>query len=151
MNRFGRKKTMVILLTAIIISGFANRFAPNYPAFLIGLKKHEYGHITLKNLKTLMQTIISRSFSLCVHVPCLRDCHVCLDDGTLWRWVSSSFVLPSLWILNVFLLQVKSRLCLEPALITILGFGGWWPPWLPTSSLTGETCRLPQNRQLWNL
>ena len=48
MNRFGRKKTMVILLTAIIISGFANRFAPNYPAFLVGLKKHEYGHITLK-------------------------------------------------------------------------------------------------------
>ena len=40
MNRFGRKKTMVILLTAIILSGFANRFAPNYPAFLIGATSH---------------------------------------------------------------------------------------------------------------
>jgi len=36
-DRFGRKKTMVLLLTAIILSGFANRFAPNYPAFLIGV------------------------------------------------------------------------------------------------------------------
>jgi len=36
-DRFGRKKTMVILLTAIILSGIANRFAPNYPTFLVGV------------------------------------------------------------------------------------------------------------------
>lgn len=35
-SRFGRKKTMMVLLAATIVAGTANRFAPNYPTFLVG-------------------------------------------------------------------------------------------------------------------
>ena len=69
---------MVLLLTAIILSGFANRFAPNYPAFLIGTSP--YGLF-----EKIFERLISRSFPLRVHVPRIWDSHVRLDDGTL-RW-----------------------------------------------------------------
>ena len=83
--------------------------------------------------------IIFRSFSMCVHVPSVWDRHVCLDDGALRWW---AFPLNfTISFLECFLLQVKSRLCSEPVLTTTLDFGAWWPPWSPTSSLTGETCR----------
>ena len=55
-TRFGRKKTMVILLTAIILSGVANRFAPNYPAFLIGL------HFNVRYLKLLLPGVFLCAF-----------------------------------------------------------------------------------------
>ena len=69
---------MVLLLTAIILSGFANRFAPNYPAFLIGTSP--YGLF-----ENIFERLISRCFPLRVHVPRIWDSHVRLDDGTL-RW-----------------------------------------------------------------
>ena len=110
MTRFGRKKTMVILLTAIILSGVANRFAPNYPAFLIGL------HFNVRYLKLLLPGVflcafMSLAYGTVMYVWMMEHC-----DG--------EFLLQLNPTLNISKpTQVRSRLFLEPALTTTLAFG----------------------------
>ena len=117
---------MVILLTAIILSGIANRFAPNYPTFLVGLTFHsilyqEYGRMeeVSEDINTItlflgvfLCAFMSLAYGTVMYVWMMEHC-----DGELF-----SSTLQFLF-LNVFLLQVKSRLCLEPVLTTTLDFG----------------------------
>ena len=125
---------MVLLLTAIILSGFANRFAPNYPAFLIGWSPYDlFEKKSLKGwfLGVFLCAFMSLAYGTVMYVWMMEHC-----DGEPHPWNSYSQTSPSL-------LQVKSRPSLAPVLTTTLASGVWWPPWSPISSQIGEICRFP--------